>query len=419
MQCDITPALHDAPDIAEAEAILRTCVHCGFCTATCPTYQILGDELDGPRGRIYLIKDFLAGSPTTSESLIHLDRCLMCRACETTCPSGVRYARLAEIGRREMEPILGRPASERLQRALLRSIVPYPRRLRPFLQLAQSVKSVLREDWARRIPDCPSPTVETTRPGSDYPRVLLLAGCVQSVSTPGTNLALQKILDTLQIPWQIPAAAGCCGALSLHLGAEEEALGFMRRNIDAWWPWIEQGAEAILASASGCGAMLKEYGQALQHDPAYADKARRIAELARDPGEWLLAQNVELPGIVPHKTKVAFHCPCSLQHGQGLHGRIETLLQRAGYTLLPVADSHLCCGSAGSYSLLQPELANELRQRKLSCLEAEVPDCIATANVGCQLHLQQKSSVPVRHWLELLAEAINNMGRPKNELGHL
>ena len=403
MQCDIAPDFHNDSDIAEAEAILRSCVHCGFCTATCPTYQVLGDELDGPRGRIYLIKDFLAGLPTSSESLTHLDRCLLCRACETTCPSGVRYARLAEIGRREMESRIGRPANERVQRALLRSILPYPRRLRPLLRFAQLVKGVLRDDWARRIPDCPTSKVERLGQGAEQPLVLLLAGCVQSVSTPNTTLALQQILDYLGIAWRIPAAAGCCGALSRHLNAEEEALGFMRRNIDAWWPWVEQGAQAILVSASGCGSMLKEYGQALQHDLAYAAKARRIAEMAHDPGEWLLAQDLELPAVAPRKNKVAFHSPCSLRHAQGLHGQIETLLQRAGYELLPVGDSHLCCGSAGTYSLLQPELANELRQRKLSFLEADSPDYIATANVGCQLHLQQTSGVEVRHWLELLS----------------
>ena len=406
MQCEIAPNFHNDEDMTEAEAILRSCVHCGFCTATCPTYQILGDELDGPRGRIYLIKEFLAGAPTSSESLTHLDRCLLCRACETTCPSGVRYARLVEIGRRNLEPYLGRPASERLQRALLRSIIPYPQRLRPLLQIAQRAKDVLREDWARRIPDCPAPTAASKLEGFEQARVLLLAGCVQSVSTPATNLALQKILDYLQIPGRVPATAGCCGALSLHLSAEEEALGFMRRNIDAWWPWIERGAQAILVSASGCGAMVKEYGQALQHDPAYAEKARRIAELARDPGEWLLEEKFAFPSFAPSQRKVAFHSPCSLQHAQRLSGKIETLLQRVGYDLVPVADAHLCCGSAGSYSLLQPDLAKELRERKLSCLEAKAPDCIATANVGCQLHLQQEAGVPVRHWLELLADAL-------------
>ncbi|XTI73097.1 glycolate oxidase subunit GlcF [Acidithiobacillus sp. AC3] len=406
MQCEIASNFYHDEDMAEAEAILRSCVHCGFCTATCPTYQIVGDELDGPRGRIYLIKEFLAGAPTSSESLTHLDRCLLCRACETTCPSGVRYARLVEIGRRNLEPHLGRPARERLQRALLRSIIPYPQRLRPLLQIARRVKEVLREDWARQIPDCPTPTAATELEGSEQPRVLLLAGCVQSVSTPATNLALQKILDYLQTPWRVPVTAGCCGALSQHLSAEEEALGFMRRNIDAWWPRIEQGAQAILVSASGCGAMVKEYGQALQHDPAYAEKARRVAELARDPGEWLLEGGFEFPSIVPAQRKVAFHSPCSLQHAQRLSGKIETLLQHVGYDLVPVADAHLCCGSAGSYSLLQPELARELRERKLSCLEAKAPDCIATANVGCQLHLQQEADVPVRHWLELLADAL-------------
>ena len=407
MQTEIASQFRQDVDIDEAESILRSCVHCGFCTATCPTYQVLGDELDGPRGRIYLIKDFLAGHKTSEETREYLDRCLLCRACETTCPSGVRYGRLVEISRREMDRQLPRPAADRLNRALMRQVFPYPQRLRPLLWLGQSLKDILRDDWARRIPACPGQPGERSSPVPERPRVLLLAGCVQSVSTPNTNAALEAILDHLGISWRIASAAGCCGALSMHLGAEEEALGFMRRNIDAWWPWVEQGAEAILISASGCASMLKDYAQALRHDAQYAAKAERISALARDPGDWLLAAGADWRFSGQTRARVALHNPCSLQHALRLHGQIEGLLRAAGYQLLPVADGHLCCGSAGSYSLLQPQMANELRTRKLRNLQAAEPEVIATANVGCQLHLQQEAAVPVRHWLELLAEAVS------------
>ncbi|WP_414041021.1 glycolate oxidase subunit GlcF [Acidithiobacillus sp. M4-SHS-6] len=406
MQSQIASAFQNASDIDEAESILRSCVHCGFCTATCPTYQILGDELDGPRGRIYLIKDFLAGQETSSESLEHLDRCLLCRACETTCPSGVRYARLAEIGRREMDKKLTRPLPQHLARVVLRSIFPYPRRMQFLLRFAQAWKGVLREDWAARIPE-PCESVDTlSQQGSVHPRVLLFDGCVQQVTTPNTNRALTRVLDHLGVSWALPASAGCCGALSLHLNAEEEAHDFMRRNIDVWWPWVEEGIEAILVSASGCASMLKEYGQSLQDDALYREKARRIAELVRDPADWMVSMGAGISAAKSPRSRIALHNPCSLQHAMGLHGQIEQLLQDAGYELLPVADGHLCCGSAGTYSLLQPELSGELQRRKLENLQAAHPDCIATANVGCQLYLQQKSQVPVQHWLQLLADVL-------------
>lgn len=404
MQSTIAPQFQQEADIDEADAILRSCVHCGFCTATCPTYQLLGDELDGPRGRIYLIKEVLAGAPASVETLTHLDRCLTCRACESTCPSGVRYARLAEIGRRVLERQVPRPAAEQLLRAALRALLPYPERLRPLLRLGQWAKPWLTASWARQIPDpvpdgAPLPT-PTGR------RVIALAGCVQSVATPQTLQALGQVLQRLGVSLQMPPSAGCCGAVSLHLNAEAEAQAFMRRNIDAWWPLLEAGAEAILVSASGCGILVKEYGQALQHDPDYAHKATRVAALARDPAEWILEQDITLPWSGAASGRVAFQAPCSLQHGQQITGAVEALLQQAGYTLTPVADAHLCCGSAGTYSLLQPRLAEALRAAKLSALAAGAPDCMATANVGCQLHLQQATQVPVRHWLELCAEAL-------------
>ena len=408
MQTQIAPRFQDDPAVAEADAILRTCVHCGFCTATCPTYQILGDELDGPRGRIYLIKEFFAGAPATEHTLTHLDRCLTCRACETTCPSGVRYARLAEIGREYIEAEVGRPAVERLKRRLLRAIVPHPERFRLLLQLGDACKPLLPEALARKVPALPKPlsTRSTVLKPAHQRRVIALAGCVQSVMSPATGAALEQLLGTLGIAAEVPASAGCCGALSLHLNAHAEARDYMRRNIDAWWPLIEAGAEAILVSASGCGSMVKEYGEALQGDPVYAEKAARVAALARDPSEWLLDQAEEIPFVAADRGTVACHAPCSLQHAQRLQGGIETLLQRAGYRLTGVRDSHLCCGSAGTYSILQPVLSRQLRNQKLEALQAEQPDCIATANIGCQMHLQSGCAIPVRHWLELCAEAL-------------
>ena len=407
MQTHIAPRFQNDPSVTEADAILRSCVHCGFCTATCPTYQILGDELDGPRGRIYLIKAFFAGAPATEHTLEHLDRCLTCRACETTCPSGVRYARLAEIGRAHLEAEVDRPALERVKRRLLRAIVPRPERFRLLVRLGGACKPLLPDALARKVPTLPKPrptapqaTAHTRR------RVIALAGCVQSVMTPATGAALEQILGTLGVAADVPASAGCCGALSLHLGAHSEAHDYMRRNINAWWPLIEAGAEAILVSASGCGSMVKEYGEALQNDPDYAEKAARVAALACDPSEWLMEHAGEIPFVAADRGTVAFHAPCSLQHAQRLHGGVEMLLQRAGYRLTEVRDSHLCCGSAGTYSILQPVLSQQLLHQKLSALQEGEPDCIATANVGCQMHLQNGSGTPVRHWLELCAEAL-------------
>ena len=411
MQTRIAPRFENTAEMAEADAILRSCVHCGFCTATCPTYQILGDELDGPRGRIYLIKEFLGGTPASRESLKHLDRCLTCRACESTCPSGVRYARLAEIGREQLEKDIPRPALEQLQRSVLRAVIPHPERFRLALQLGNLCKPFLPEALARKVPDLPrmapvSAPADVSAVSARQPSVLALAGCVQSVLTPQTGAALEQILTRLGYVMTTPPEAGCCGALSLHLNARAEAHDYMRRNIDAWWPYIAAGAEAILVSASGCGSIVKEYGEALQDDPDYAEKARQVAALARDPSEWLLEHLEQLPLEHQERGPLAFHSPCSLQHAQRVQGQVEKLLQRAGYALTAVADAHLCCGSAGTYSILQPELSRQLRQQKIDALQQGQPCSIATANIGCQLHLQGGTDLPVRHWLELLAEAL-------------
>ncbi len=381
----------------EADSILRTCVHCGFCTATCPTYQLLGDELDGPRGRIYLIKQMLEGNQVTAKTRSHLDRCLTCRACETTCPSGVRYGRLVDIGREIVEHKVPRGKLDRLIRYLLRQLFPYPARFGVLLKLGQLLRPVLPAGLSKKIPARQKLRVwdRQTRARN----MLVLQGCVQSVATPNTNAASANILNRLGIELIAVSGAGCCGAVSHHLSASAEALDFMRRNIDAWWPYIEQGVEAIVITASGCGTVVKEYGVLLRHDPIYAEKAAKVSGLAKDISEILLHE--VLPKTTA-KTKVAFHSPCTLQHGQKLAGVVESILQKAGFELCHVADAHLCCGSAGTYSILQADLSKQLLKNKVQALSAEQPDIIATANIGCQLHLATGAETPVIHWVELL-----------------
>ncbi len=407
MQTQLADFIRDSHQGQEADAILRSCVHCGFCTATCPTYQLLGDELDGPRGRIYLIKQVLEGQTPSRKTQLHLDRCLTCRSCETTCPSGVRYGRLVDIGRAAVEAAVPRPWDERLARRLLRWLVPSRVRFGLFLGLGQLFRPLLPASLKAKVPPR---RVAGPWPNAQRPRTLLaLAGCAQAAATPDTNAAAARVLDRLGIRLLEAPRAGCCGALPHHLGAEEEALAMIRRNIDAWWPQVEAGAEAILVTASGCGAMVKDYGALLAQDPVYAAKAARIASLARDPSEVLAVELARPEVALPQPgagRKIAFHSPCSLQHGQKLPGLAEGLLTRLGYELTPVADGHLCCGSAGSYSLLQPMLARQLRDNKLNSLAAGGPECIATANVGCQLHLESGTRIPVRHWIELVDEVL-------------
>ncbi len=404
MQTRISETFLQTPLGQEADQILRSCVHCGFCTATCPTYQLLGDELDGPRGRIYLIKQLLEGNRVSVKTQTHLDRCLTCRACETTCPSGVQYGRLVDIGRELVEERVARPLLESLKRWLLRKIFPYPSRVAPLLKVGQLMRPLLPASIGRKIPLL-QPT--QPRPAADQPRrMLLLEGCVQSVATPATNDAAVRVLDTLGIQLISAAGAGCCGAVSQHLAAPEEGQAFMRRNIDAWWPHIEAGAEAILISASGCGTVVKEYGYHLKDDPRYAAKAARVAALAKDIGEVLRDEPLPLERIKPQHKRIAFHSSCTLQHGQQLDGVVEGILRKAGFQLTPVADAHLCCGSAGTYSILQAGLSQRLLQNKLQALEQGRPEVIATANIGCQLHLASQSGRPVKHWIELLDEAL-------------
>jgi len=402
MQTEILPEFLNTPEGREADEILRACVHCGFCTATCPTYQLLGDELDGPRGRIYQIKQVLEGQTPTRTTQIHLDRCLTCRSCETTCPSGVRYARLLDIGRAIVETRVERPWSEKLLRQTLVEVVPRPLWLGPLIWLGEIFKPLLPEPFRTKIPK--------TRRAGTWPaptggrRMLALAGCVQSVATPDTNTAAARILSRLGIDLVEVSEAGCCGAAAYHLNAQAKGLEAMRRNIDVWWPHIQAGAEAILINASGCGAMVKEYGELLHHDPDYADKAARISELARDPVEILSEADLVPLGQPGRGRKVAFHTPCTLQHAQRLNNLVEPILARAGYVPTSVPDAHLCCGSAGTYSLTQPELSRQLRDNKVTALESSMPEIIATANIGCQLHLEAGTDTPVVHWLELLDE---------------
>ncbi len=402
MQTTLTEEFKISPEGQEAESILRACVHCGFCTATCPTYQLLGDELDGPRGRIYLIKRVLEGGEVTAKTQRHLDRCLTCRSCETTCPSGVRYGRLVDIGRYVVEQQVERLPRQKFVRAALRAVLPYSNRFGTLLTLGRAVKPLLPKSLARKIPARQNvrawPTTTHVR------KMLLLDGCVQPVTCPDTNAAAARIFDRLGIQLIRAAGGGCCGAVSQHLASHEEALGFMRRNIDAWWPYIESGVEAIVMTASGCGVMVKEYGELLKHDPNYADKADRIAAMTKDISEVLAHEDLSVFEDTSKGVNVAFQAPCTLQHGQKVNGTVEAILTRAGFRLTPVADGHLCCGSAGTYSILQPELSKELLKNKLAALTEGQPQVIATANVGCQLHLATEASVPVKHWIELLDE---------------
>ena len=400
MKTDIAIKYQHTPEGEEAEQILRNCVHCGFCTATCPTYQELNDERDGPRGRIYLIKQLLEGGEVTARTRQHLDRCLTCRSCETTCPSGVEYGRLVDIGRALVEEVTERPAKERLMRWGLRKVLPYPQRFGPLLAAGRLVKPLLPEAVQTKIP--PKREVQAWPAGSQ-PRVMLaLAGCAQPVATPNTNAAAARVLFRLGISLVEAPQAGCCGAVSQHLSAHQESLGFIKRNIDAWWPAVEAGAEALVMTASGCGAMVQEYGHLLRDDPEYADKARRISDMTKDISEILQAEDLESLDIQAD-SGVAVHCPCTLQHAmkQG-NTSVESILQRVGIATEVTRDKHLCCGSAGTYSILQPEMSKRLLDNKLEALNVGKPQRIVTSNVGCQLHLETRSEVPVEHWIELL-----------------
>ncbi|MFN9281774.1 MAG: glycolate oxidase subunit GlcF [Betaproteobacteria bacterium] len=424
MQTTLAPEFKDTPDGREAEAILRKCVHCGFCTATCPTYQLLGDELDGPRGRIYLMKQVLEGAEVTRKTQQHLDRCLTCRNCETTCPSGVQYGHLVDIGRRIVERKVERPKGEKAVRWLLKEGLTSPL-FKPAMKLGQALRPLVPGKLRDKVP-APAPARAHRWPTREHPRkVLMLLGCVQPAMMPNINAATARVLDAAGIQTLVADGAGCCGALRTHLNDHDGGLADMLRNIDAWWPLVEgltsQGAvEAIVLNASGCGVTVKEYGHALAHDPAYADKARRISDLTKDLSELLpglgptlaprLGRAMGKPGLaaLPTHGRLVFHPPCTLQHGQQLRGGVEQHLAALGFEVrLAGAESHLCCGSAGTYSVLQPELASQLRDRKLGHLAPQDDETIISANIGCIQHLQSGTPTPVRHWVEVLDDALN------------
>ena len=414
MKTNLAESIRNTPEGKEANEILRACVHCGFCTATCPTYQLLGDELDSPRGRIYLIKEVLEGNLVSATTQLHLDRCLTCRSCESTCPSGVRYGRLVDIGRGIVDKQVKRSALDSAKRNALNAIIPNQAAFKPLLRIGQTVRPLLPEALRRKVPTSAEAT-NTTWPDSGHPRkMLVLDGCVQPVLAPEINAATARVLERIGISLIKAPAAGCCGAVTFHLNKQEDALDYMRRNIDAWWPLIEDGAEAIVMTASGCATMVREYGHLLASDPAYAAKAERVTELTRDLSEIISDESTRVTeklDPVPafedgRKPRIAFHSPCSLQHGQQIRGKVEAMLRACGYELTEVPDSHLCCGSAGTYSILQETLSQRLLKNKVSALESGQPIGIATANIGCLTHIRGGTNLPVRHWIELLDDRL-------------
>ncbi|HTJ54826.1 MAG TPA: glycolate oxidase subunit GlcF [Nitrosospira sp.] len=450
MQTNLADFIKDTPEGQEAEEILRNCVHCGFCLATCPTYQLLGDELDSPRGRIYLMKQVLEGAPVTEKTQLHLDRCLTCRACETVCPSGVRYGRLVDIGRGIVEKKVGRDLASGTMRYALRQVLPNSGIFSSLLKLGRSVRPLLPGRLRDSVPAQSMQADASAWPPTRHLRkMLILEGCVQPALAPNINAATARVLDRLGISLIKAANAGCCGAVSYHLNAQEEGLDYMRHNVDAWWPYIgnesgiqamrgkkggtkggvkgkegvaeresgkSDGVEAIVITASGCGVTVKEYGHLLRHDPAYAEKAAVISEMARDISEIveaeirtlqpLLDRASDSTGTLGEMRKLAFHSPCTLQHGMKIRGTVEKILLAAGFELTYVPDAHLCCGSAGTYSILQPELSQQLLTNKVAALESGAPARIATANIGCLMHVRGGTSLPVDHWIEILDEKL-------------
>ncbi|MDP1558354.1 MAG: glycolate oxidase subunit GlcF [Nitrosomonas sp.] len=414
MQTNLADFIKNSSEGKEADAILRSCVHCGFCLATCPTYQLLGDELDSPRGRIYLMKQMLEGQPVTQKTQSHLDRCLTCRACETVCPSGVRYGELIDISRGIIEKQVKRSAGSDVLRYTLRKVLTNDPIFTSLLKLGQMVRPLLPDSLKKTIP-------AKAQPAKIWPvarhkrKMLILDGCVQPALAPNINAACARVLDRMDISLLKAEKVGCCGAISYHLNAQQEGLDYMRRNIDAWWPLIErEEIEAIVITASGCGVTIKEYGHLLRHDVVYAEKAAQISTFAKDISEILYAELEYIERLFDkqwlskNKSKLSFHSPCTLQHGQQVRDVAEKILMTAGFELTFVQNAHLCCGSAGTYSILQPELSQQLLKNKVTALESGNPERIATANIGCLIHLQGGTSLSVRHWVELLDEKISD-----------
>jgi glycolate oxidase iron-sulfur subunit len=405
MQTNLADFIKGTREGIEAEAILRACVHCGFCTATCPTYQLLGDELDGPRGRIYLIKQVLEGAEPTHKTQLHLDRCLTCRNCETTCPSGVKYGRLVDIGRKVVEERVARPLGERIKRTTLKEALPRTGLFGAAFKAGQAVRPLLPEGLKEKL--------QPARPAGAWPvreharKMLVLDGCVQPAMAPNINAATARVLDALGVQLIVAPKAGCCGAVRYHMNDQEGGLDDMRRNIDAWWPYVDQ-VEAIVMTASGCGVTVKEYGHLLAHDQAYAAKAQRVSEMTKDLSEIMPQFEAELATRMKGRTakRVAYHPPCTLQHGQQIRGKVEGVLRAVGVDVVLCADSHLCCGSAGTYSVLHPDIAHALRDRKLANLAATGAEEIVSANIGCMTHLQSGTATPVTHWIEFVDRAL-------------
>ncbi len=405
MQTNLADFIRDTQEGQEADAILRKCVHCGFCTATCPTYQLLGDELDGPRGRIYLIKQVLEGKPATEKTQLHLDRCLTCRNCESTCPSGVSYGRLVDIGRSIVEKQVSRPFAQQVVRTALKEILPRKHVFEPAMKLGQAVRALLPAALKNKVPIARDPGRWPTR--THARKMLLLDGCVQPSMSPNINAATARVLEALDVQLLLAPKAGCCGAIRYHMNDQEGSLDDMRNNIDAWWPYVEAGVEAIVMTASGCGVTVKEYGHLLAHDPVYAERAQKISTLTKDLSEILPEFTQQLAAKVTVKKRVVYHPPCTLQHGQQIRGKVEDVLRAIGVDVTLCADSHLCCGSAGTYSVLQPELSYKLRDNKLRNLKATGAQEIVSANIGCLTHLQSGTDTTVRHWIELIDQHLS------------
>jgi glycolate oxidase iron-sulfur subunit len=415
MQTSFSPAQLADPQVAFSEAIVRKCVHCGFCTATCPTYVTLGNELDSPRGRIYLIKDMLEnGRAADAQIVTHIDRCLSCLACTTTCPSGVDYMHLIDHARAHIQNTYQRPLIDRLIRNILAYVLPYPGRFRaavsmakfarplaPLLERVQALRplaAMLRlapKTLPQKISFAPQNLI-----AKPLARVVILEGCAQPVLKPSINTAARALLTRLNIEIVTPVGEGCCGALVHHMGREHDSLAAARRNIDAWLA-IEGGLDAIIITASGCGTTIKDYGHMLRLDPAYAAKAATVSALAKDATEFLATLELPAPSLKP-SMRVAYHAACSLQHGQKITEAPKTLLKNAGFELVEPKESHLCCGSAGTYNIMQPGIAAKLLQRKLHNLKAVKPDLIAAGNIGCITQIGAAADIPVVHTIELL-----------------
>ena len=409
MQTALNNSALTTRDYQAANAALRSCVHCGFCNATCPTYQLLGNELDGPRGRIYLIKQSLEGELVTAKTLSHLDRCLTCRACETTCPSGVPYAELLEIGRSQVLSRVKRPVLDRAFRYLLRQVLPYPQRLEFLLRLSPWFKWLLPSSMKNKLNELPRPRKHQYTPAAPTTskrHMILLGGCAQAAIRPDINAASIRVLAKLNIHAEMIYGSGCCGALSQHMDAPTEAKQFMRRNIDAWWPAIENGVDAIITSASACSLMVKDYGRLLADDPDYSEKAAQVSAITLDLSEALAREDLNIFSGSTSSQRVAVQSPCTAQHGQLLTQALLNIITATGHTVINTTDKQMCCGAAGTYTVLQPELSQSLRKKRLDTLQAEDPSCIVTANIGCLVHLQHAAAVPVKHWIELLDEAL-------------